>query len=185
MNHQTRMSEQDYKPEGEGTNPTDDEVTTDESTETEEEVAEEAEKPSESDQLLELERLRKKNYELSQRLKKEKARSEKSRTDLDSPEVPVAENVIQKQVLKAQGEPEELLAVLQTISEEQGIDLLSAKNDDYYQYRKAKFEQEQKDKAAGLGASKGSGQGRKVKTFETPGLSRDEHKKLWDKAMKR
>jgi len=178
------MPKEDIQPEGQGTNPTDEEVTTDDSTENEEEVAGETEAPEQPDLALELERERKKNYELAQRLKKEKSKSEKTRTDLETPDVPTSENAIQEQVLKAQGMETELIAVLKTISEDQGVDLITAQKDDYFLFRKEKFEQEKKDKEAGLGASKGSGQGKPKKDFSTPGLSQDEHKKLWKRAMK-
>jgi len=179
------MSEEPYKPlENEGTNSTDDEETQTESAENEEQGGEK-ESTKTPDLAVELEKERKKAYELQQRLKKAEAKAKKQRTDLDSPDVPTAEIAIQEQVLKAQGEPPELVAVLKAIAEEKGIDLLTAKKDDYYAYRKEKMEQEKRDKEAQLGASKGSGSVSKSKDFSTPALSPEEHKAMWRKAMGR
>lgn len=171
------MSEQDLQPQGEGMNPTEEETTTSEDVE----VEEEQETP---DLSLELEKERKKNYELAQRLKKEKAKKEGTRTNLDTPDVPAQENLIQEQILKANGLDQELVNVLKTIAEEKGITLLEAKKDEYFQYREEKFNQQQLEKQAGLGASKGSGQGKSPKDFSTPNLTAEEHKKLWQKLNK-
>ena len=159
-------------------NPTDAEDTT--TTESEEEVDSE-ESAEEVDYKLELERERKKAYELQQRLKKEKAK--KDRADLSSPDVPLQANAIQEQVLRAQGMPEDMINVLKTVSEDKGVDLITAQKDDYFLYRKEKFEKEQRDKEAQLGASKGSGAGKPRKDFRTPGLSADEHRKMFNQAM--
>jgi hypothetical protein len=50
---------------------------------------------------------------------------------------------------------------------------------------KEKYEQEQRDKEAALGASKGSGAGKPKKDLSTPGLSAEEHKKLWRQTVGR
>lgn len=172
------FQDENIKPEGEGMNPTDTEDTTTE--DVEEEV--EGEQVAEVDYKLELEREKKKTYELQQRLKKEKAKGQRS--DLSTPDTP-QENAIQEQVLKAQGMSEELINVLKTVSEEQGIDLITAQKDDYFLYRKEKMEQEARDKEAALGASKGSGGGKARKDFSTTNLSADEHREMWKKAMGR
>ncbi len=174
------MSNEDVKPEGEGMNPTDTEETSTEE-QSEEEVTEDSEQEvAEPDYKLELEREKKKAYELEQRLKKERAK--KGRADLSSPDVPVNENAIQEQVLKAQGVSEELINVLKTISEDQGVDLITAQKDDYFLFRKEKMEKEARDKEAQLGASKGSGTTKPKKDFSSPGLSAEEHKAMWKKA---
>jgi hypothetical protein len=174
------MFNENTQPEGEGMNPTDVDETSIEDTESEDDEDGEQETP-EVDYKLELERERKKAYELQQRLKKEKAKSKRS--DLSSPDVPLQENAIQAQVLKAQGMSEDLINVLKTISEEQGVDLITAQKDDYFLFRKEKFEKELRDKEASLGASKGSGAGKARKDFSTPGLTPEEHRKMWKSAI--
>ena len=162
-------------------NPTDTEDTSTEDT-SEEEVTteEEGEQEAEVDYKLELEKERKKAYELEQRLKKERSKA-KERADLSSPDVPVNENAIQEQVLKAQGMSQDLINVLKTVSEDKGVDLITAQSDDYFQYRKEKMEQEARDKEAQLGASRGSGAAKPKKDFRSPGLSPEEHKAMWKK----
>lgn len=175
------MFDENIEPQGEGTNPDDSEETTTTEPETEEV---EGEQEAEPDYKLELEREKKKAYELEQRLKKERAKS-KERSDLSSPDVPVNENAIQEQVLKAQGMSVELINVLKTISEDQGVDLITAQQDDYFVFRKEKMEQEARDKEAALGASKGAGAGKPRKDFTTKGLTADEHKAMWKKTIGR
>lgn len=175
------MFDENMQPEGEGMNPTElDETTLDDS---EEETVGGEQENAEPDYKLELEREKKKAYELQQRLKKEKAKNKRS--DLSSPDVPLDDNRIQEQVLKAQGMSEELINVLKTVSEDKGIDLITAQTDDYFLYRKEKMEQEARDAEAQLGASKGSGPGKPKKDFSTQGLSEAEHKAMWKKSLGR
>lgn len=173
------FQDENIQPEGEGMNPTEVEDTSSEDT-SDEEVNEESGQDTEPDYKLELEKERKKAYELEQRLKKEKAKM-KERADLSSPDVPVNENAIQEQVLKANGMSQDLINVLKTVSEDKGVDLITAQSDDYFQYRKEKMEQEARDKEAQLGASRGSGAGKPKKDFSSPGLSPEEHKAMWKK----
>ena len=174
MNEETQSTGQDM-------NQTDVDVATTDTTEDEAEVDGEQE-TTEPDYKLELEREKKKAYELEQRLKKERAKS-RGRSDLSSPDVPIQENAIQEQVLKANGMSEELLNVLKTISEEKGTDLLSSQTDDYFLYRKEKMERDALDKEAALGASRGSGGGKARKDFSTSGLSPEEHKAMFKKVV--
>lgn len=152
-------------------------------TEDVEEEVESEEENAEPDYKLELERERKKAYELEQRLKKERAKNKRS--DLSSPDVPTQENAIQEQVLRAQGMSQDLINVLKSVSEDKGVDLITAQQDDYFLYRKEKMEQEARDKEAQLGASKGSGAGKSRKDFSTPGLSDADHKAMWKKSLGR
>lgn len=175
------FQQENMQPKGEGMNPTEAEETSTDATEDEMEEDGEQE-TADTDYRLQLEKERKKAYELEQRLKKERAKN-KQRSDLSSPDVPVDANAIQEQVLKAQGMSEELINVLKTISEEKGTDLISSQSDDYFLYRKEKMEQEARDKEAQLGASKGSGAGKSKKDFSTPGLSPEDHKAMWKKAI--
>jgi len=80
---------------------------------------------------------------------------------------------------------QDLINVLKTVSEDKGVDLLTAQQDDYFMFRKEKFEREKRDAEAQLGASKGSGSGKSRKDFSTPGLSKEEHRKMFDRAMGR
>ena len=61
---------------------------------------------------------------------------------------------------------------------------LKALNDPIFVAVKEKFEREIKQESASLGASKGAGSVKAQKTFATPGLSAEEHKKLAMAALK-
>lgn len=168
------MSQEDIKPEGEGINPT--EVDVDETETTEETSTQDTEALQK-----ELETLRKSNAQLKAYAKKLKGKTERS--DLDTPEAPVSENVDER-ILKSQGMPDELLTQLKKVARFNEVDLISAQADPMFVAIREKYEQEQRDKEASLGASKGSGGVKPQKSFSTSGLSQEEHKEMWKKAQK-
>lgn len=92
---------------------------------------------------------------------------------------------VERTVLEAQGMPEELLTILEKVSKLEGTSLLAATKDPLFIASKEKYEQEQRLKEAQVGASKGSGAGASKVSFDTPGLSKDQHKELWKKAVGR
>jgi hypothetical protein len=87
-------------------------------------------------------------------------------------------------VLKAQGMEPELLKELKAISQLRKVDLIDAQNDPLFKAVKENFEKEKKEKAASLGASRGSGQAKEKVTTRKPDLSREEHMELAKKLMK-
>lgn len=86
---------------------------------------------------------------------------------------------VEETVLLAQGMPEELLTQLKKVAAVNNTGLIKAQNDSIFQAIKEKFEKEQKHKDAAMPASRGAGSVKPKKDFTTPGLERDEHKKMF------
>lgn len=85
---------------------------------------------------------------------------------------------VDERILKAQGMSDELLTTLKKVASLNGTSLIDAQTDDLFVAAKEKFEKAQKSRAASMGASRGSGSPAPKKDLGTPGLSREEHKKL-------
>lgn len=91
---------------------------------------------------------------------------------------------IEETVLLANGMEETLLETLKKVAAVNGTSLIKAQNDPIFVAVKEKFERETKQESASLGASKGAGSVKAQKTFTTPGLSAEEHKKMAMAALK-
>lgn len=91
---------------------------------------------------------------------------------------------VEEIVLQANGMSDELLTQLKKVAAINGTSLIKAQNDPIFVAVKEKFEREIKQESASLGASKGAGSVKAQKTFATPGLSAEEHKKLAMAALK-
>ena len=75
---------------------------------------------------------------------------------------------------------DELLGELKAVAQARGIkSLIKAQTDPIFVAVKEKFEKDQKAKDASLPASRGSGSAKVKKDFNTPGLTREEHKELF------
>jgi hypothetical protein len=85
---------------------------------------------------------------------------------------------VEETVLLANGMSEELLAELKAVAAVRQTSLIKAQNDPIFVAVKEKFERDLKHKNASLPASRGSGSVKPQKTFTTPGLTREEHKKM-------
>lgn len=85
---------------------------------------------------------------------------------------------IEETVLLANGMPEELVAELRVVAGLRKTTLIKAQTDPIFVAVKDKFERDQKQKDASLPASRGSGGVQAQKAFNTPGLTREEHKKM-------
>ncbi|MGB1039028.1 MAG: hypothetical protein ACPGYY_10310 [Bacteroidia bacterium] len=85
--------------------------------------------------------------------------------------------------LVAQGLKLEELDKAAKIAELEGVSLLEAVETDIFAAWKIAKENEAKKAEAQLSASNGSRTSRKKKDFNTPGLSKDEHKELWKKSV--
>lgn len=173
------MSDEDYTAEGEATNPTEEEVT-----ETSEETQGEVDGEQEDTVALKerLAKLEDEKRHLLARAKKAEAQSKTKRTDLETPDVPSSESVDER-ILKANGMPDELIKELKRVARFNEVDLISAQKDPMFLAIQEKFEKEQRDKEASLGASKGSGAGKPRKDFSTPDLTAEDHKRLWQRQM--
>ncbi len=80
---------------------------------------------------------------------------------------------------------DELLTELVALSKVRGKSLLDTINDPLFVALKSQKEEESKSAKAKLGASKGSGSAKVGKDFNTPDLSPEEHKELWNKSQGR
>ncbi len=94
------------------------------------------------------------------------------------PQAPQTPANVEETVLLANGMSEELLGELKAVAAVRKTSLIKAQADPIFVAVKEKFEKEQKQKDASLGASRGAGAVKAQKTFTTPGLSRDEHKAM-------
>jgi hypothetical protein len=103
----------------------------------------------------------------------EKSQKPERASPIVSPQLNVEETV-----LLANGMPEELVAELKVVAQLRKTTLIKAQNDPIFVAVKEKFEKDQKQKGASLPASRGSGEVKAQKGFTTPGLTREEHKKL-------
>lgn len=77
----------------------------------------------------------------------------------------------------------EKLDSLKEIAKLKNISLMEAKNSQLYKLAEQEIEETRKREAAQLGASKGSGKRPAEKSFATQGLSDEEHKALFNKAV--
>ena len=93
------------------------------------------------------------------------------------------DTLVEEKVLKSMGMDDESLAYLKKIAALNGQTLGEAQKDNVFLNWKAVREQAQKVKEAQVGASKGSGSRSQQPTFTTQGLSQEQHKEMWKKAM--
>ncbi len=89
---------------------------------------------------------------------------------------------VEETILLANGMPENLLEELKAIAAVRKTSLIKAQTDPLFVAAKDIFEKEKKQKEASLPASRGSGQTKVKKDFNSPGLSRDEHREMIRKA---
>jgi hypothetical protein len=125
--------------------------------------------------------------------KKWKAIAERNKKKADQPkkeekpEQPKASQSVsvQEEVLRVNGMPEELLTKLKKVADMNQTDLATAQKDETFIALKEKFERDQKREKASVGASKASSGVTPQKDFSNPGLSKEEHKKMWQQAVGR
>lgn len=123
--------------------------------------------------------------EFKQVLARAKKAEEKLKVVTPKAPAPVAspQPNVEELVLQAQGMPEELLSELKAVASVRKVSLIKAQADPIFVAVKEKFEKDQKQKEANLGASRGSGSAKPKVDFNTPNLPRETHKELFEKAM--
>lgn len=89
----------------------------------------------------------------------------------------IPDDVVDARILKSQGMKDELLSELKTIAKLRGKSILECQTDPIFLAIKENAEREAKNTK--LPASKGSAQIKKVKGFQTRGLSDADFKELW------
>lgn len=161
-------------------------VSSEENTDQEnEEVVEEevdATEDDSADSSDEVERLRAENAKLKSILIRNKKK------DSVEKEVPVKkESELSKDELIAfaQGHSEEEVEMLKKISKVEGVSLKDAKESVMFKAFKDAKEKEEKAQKAQLSASNGSAGKSQKKGLNSPGLTRDEHKELFNKSIGR
>lgn len=143
-----------------------------------------------SDLAEQLELERKAKQQLTARAKKAEADLKELKTQLDKQssdnsegKQSIATPDVDERVLKANGMADELLKELKVVAQVRGVGLIEAQSDPVFASIRENYEKEVKAKEASLGTSKGSGQPKPKKDFNTPGLSKDEHKELFKQRL--
>lgn len=111
--------------------------------------------------------------------KSQKKPEQKPQATVQAPQQPASQN-IEETVLLANGMDEELLGQLKKVAAVQGVSLIKAQSDPIFVAVKEKFEQDKKQKEVSLPVSRGSGQMKPKKDFRSPGLSEEEHRKMFE-----
>lgn len=140
-------------------------------------IEEQTTEPSEPEEVeVDVEQLQKTNKKLFERAKNAEAdlKAFKAKKPADAnPQVSVEETV-----LLATGMPEELLKDLKAVATVRGVSLIKAQTDPLFVAVKDEFEKGQRQKDASLPASRNSGTVKPKKSFDTVGLSREEHREM-------
>lgn len=110
--------------------------------------------------------------------KQKPANADKADEKPQKPSAPDVEEV----VLKANGMPDALLKTLKKVAALNGTSLLDAQNDELFIAAKSKHEREEKERKASMGASRGSGRTAPKTDFNTPGLTEEQHRALWERS---
>lgn len=150
-----------------------------EETSEEETVEEETTKSDEADESQDWEAEAKKWKAIAERNKKKAAEAPKKVAKQDT-----SNETVEETVLRAQGMDDELVTHLKKVAKLNGTTLLAAQADPLFTQFKDNFEQEKRVAEAQVGASGGSGERQAPRDFTTPGLSKDEHKKMTQEALK-
>lgn len=131
---------------------------------------------------VDVEQLQTTNKKLFERAKKAEAElkaAKASKPATATAPVPASPANVEETVLLANGMSEELLGELKAVAKARSMtSLIKAQTDPIFVAVKEKFEKDQKQKDASLGASRGAGAVKVKKDPNTPGLTRDEHKEM-------
>lgn len=95
----------------------------------------------------------------------------------------VTEETIERKILLSRGLSKELIEELAAVAKVRGKSLLETENDPIFVEIKKSKEAEVKTQRSTLGASKASGSIKAKKSFDSDGLTADEHKELWRDRM--
>lgn len=160
--------------------------TIDSSNDTEETVIPEGstdEETLETESEVDVAQLQATNKKLFERAKKAEAENKVLKGTKKPAEAQASPTNVEETVLLANGMDEELLEKLKKVAQVNGTTLIKAQNDPIFVAVKEKFEKDKKQASASMPASRGSGQSKPKKDFATPGLTRDEHKALFESML--
>ncbi len=154
-------------------------VILDTSNETAEEADETPADEANADSEVDIEQVQATNKRLFERAKKAEAELKAFKANKPAEAKTVSpQPSVEELILQDKGMSDELIAELKTVAQVRKISLIKAQNDPIFVAIKENFEKDQKQKDASLPASRGSGSVKAKKDFATPGLSRDEHRKM-------
>jgi len=178
------MSEQDDVMLDTSNEPSEEDVKTDEVEETEaysgtEDTSATAEEEKSSEDVAKLKELNKKLFE---RAKKAEAELKKLKAEVKK--VPSAQLDPDELRLIARGLSDEEIEQAKVIAKGRGVSLSEALKDPLFEAFRKDFEERQKREKAQLGASKGSSQVEEQPLVK-PGMTTEEHKKVWAKMVGR
>ena len=88
-------------------------------------------------------------------------------------------DAVDVKILQSQGMSEDLITELKALAKVRGTSILATQLDPIFVAMKKEKDAEEKSKKASLPASRGSGSPSVKKGFNTPGLTKEEHKELW------
>ena len=88
-------------------------------------------------------------------------------------------DAVDVKILQSQGMSEELIVELKALAKVRGTSILATQLDPIFVEIKKSKDAEEKSKKASLPASKGSGSPSSKKGFNSPDLTKEEHKELW------
>ena len=148
-------------------------------------VAETTEETPEVAPEVDVDALQATNKKLFERAKKAEAELKALRPKVQAPKPvsqPASTNV-EETVLLANGMSDELLGELKAVASVRKTSLIKAQADPIFVAIKDRLEKEQKSQNASMGASRSSGNVKAQKTFNTPGLTREEHMELVKNAL--
>lgn len=104
---------------------------------------------------------------------------------LNNDNKPLTTDEIDERVLRLQGMSEAKLEALKKVAKVAGKTLMEAQSDEVYKAMESRIDEADKSEKAKLGASRNSGSAKKAKSFNTPGLSDEDHKSLWRESQGR
>ncbi len=132
-----------------------------------------------------VEQLQATNKKLYERAKKAEAEAKALRGKATpvNPSPAPSQSSVEETVLLANGMSEELLGELKAIAQVRKTSLIKAQADPIFVAVKEKFEKDKKQKESSLPASRGSGSVKPKKDFDSPELTRDEHREMFLKAL--
>jgi hypothetical protein len=129
--------------------------------------------PIEPEAEVDVEQLQATNKKLYERAKK--AEADLKAAKLAAPPQQASPTNVEETVLLANGMPEDLMKELKAVAAVRKVSLIKAQTDPIFVAVKVQYEKDQKQEAASLPASRGSGAMKVKKDFNTPGLTREEH----------
>lgn len=134
----------------------------------------------------EVEKLREMNKKLFERAKKAEAKLKAGTPNVKAPitnKPGATREQVQEEILRSQGLTDDLITELKKVASLNQTDLFTAQKDDVFIAIKERREKQKKSEDARLGAARGVAKAVPKKTTTTPGLSDEEHERMFKEAL--